>query len=59
MSNKKKYWKGLAQLNNDPIVDQQAHNEFSEHLPVDEFLGDKNLSSTSTSRRDFLKLLGP
>ena len=58
MSNKKKYWKGLAQLNNDPIVDQLAHNEFSEHLPVDEFLGDKNLSSTSTSRRDFLKLLG-
>ena len=59
MKTTKKYWKGLAQLNNDPIVENLAQNEFVEQLPVDEFLGDKeNLSSTSSSRRDFLKFLG-
>ena len=59
MKTTKKYWKGLAQLNNDPIVEKLAQNEFIEELPVDEFLGDKeNLSITSSSRRDFLKFLG-
>ena len=58
MSNKKKYWKGLAQLNNDPIAEKLAHNEFAEHLPIDEFLNDDKVASNSTSRRDFLKFLG-
>ena len=58
MDSKKQYWKGLAQLENDPAIEKLAHNEFSEHLPVDEFLGDKKLPDTSTSRRDFLKFLG-
>jgi len=59
MKTTKKYWKGIAQLNDDPIVEKLAQNEFIEQLPVDEFLGDKeNLSSTSSSRRDFLKFLG-
>ncbi len=58
MTKAKKYWKGLAELNNDPVVDQLKHNEFVEEIPVDEFLGDKELSSSSTSRRDFLKFLG-
>ena len=59
MKTTKKYWKGLAQLNDDPIVEKLAQNEFVEQLPVDEFLGDKeNLSTTSSSRRDFLKFLG-
>ena len=58
MSNKKKYWKGLAQLNNDPIAEKLAHNEFAEHLPIDEFLNDEQVASNSTSRRDFLKFLG-
>ncbi len=58
MKNAKKYWKGLAQLNNDPIVEKLQNNEFAEHLPVDEFLNDKNLNTGSTSRRDFLKFLG-
>jgi len=59
MTKAKKYWKGLAELNNDLIVDQLKHNEFVEEIPVDEFLGDKeNISSTATSRRDFLKFLG-
>jgi molybdopterin-containing oxidoreductase family iron-sulfur binding subunit len=59
MKKAKKYWKGLAELNNDPIVDQLKHNEFVEEIPVDEFLGNKEIiSSTATSRRDFLKFLG-
>ena len=59
MKTTKKYWKGLAQLNDDPIVEKLAQNEFVEDLPVDQFLGDKkNLSSTNSSRRDFLKFLG-
>ena len=59
MKTTKKYWKGLAQLNNDPIVDKLAQNEFVEELPIDQFLGnEENLSSTNNSRRDFLKFLG-
>ena len=59
MKTTKKYWKGLAQLNDDPIVEKLAQNEVVEDLPVDQFLGDeKNLSSTNSSRRDFLKFLG-
>jgi molybdopterin-containing oxidoreductase family iron-sulfur binding subunit len=59
MTKQKKYWKGLAELANDPLVDKLKENEFIEEIPVDDFLGDdKNLSETSTSRRDFLKFLG-
>ena len=58
MDNKKKYWKGLAQLNDDPKIKKLAENEFSEHLPLDKFLGDKEISNMSSSRRDFLKFLG-
>ena len=59
MSEIKKYWKSLSQLNDDPVVKKLSENEFVEELPVDEFLGnEKNLSNTQTSRRDFLKFLG-
>ena len=57
MGNSKKYWKAIGQLENDPNVEKLAHNEFHEELPIDEFFNN-NLSSTSTSRRDFLKFLG-
>ena len=58
MTKAKKYWKGLAELTNDPAIESLKHNEFAEKLPVDEFLGDEKLSESSTSRRDFLKFLG-
>ncbi|MBT6808595.1 MAG: TAT-variant-translocated molybdopterin oxidoreductase, partial [Flavobacteriales bacterium] len=58
MTKVKKYWKGLAELNNDPIVEKLAQNEFTEEIPVDEFLGNSELDTSSTSRRDFLKFLG-
>ncbi|MGB5238489.1 MAG: TAT-variant-translocated molybdopterin oxidoreductase [Flavobacteriaceae bacterium] len=60
MASNKKYWKNEAELNpNDSIVETLRQNEFPEEIPVDEFLGDKNnLSDSSTSRRDFLKYVG-
>ena len=58
MTKAKKYWKGLAEINNIPLVEKLKQNEFTEEIPVDEFLGDKEISATSTSRRDFLKFLG-
>ena len=61
-SNKnKKYWKNLAELNpvNNSALESLGQKEFIEEIPVDEFLGDdKNLSNSSTSRRDFLKFVG-
>ena len=60
MASNKKYWKNEAELNpNDSIVEALKQNEFVEQIPVDDFLGDKEtLSSTSTNRRDFLKYVG-
>lgn len=60
MASKKKYWKSAAELTpHDPIVAKFRHNEFAEEIPVDEFLGDKEgLSATTTNRRDFLKYVG-
>ena len=54
----KKYWKGLEDLHDDPEFVKLKEKEFSEHIPVDEFLGDDLLDATSTNRRDFLKFLG-
>jgi MoCo/4Fe-4S cofactor protein with predicted Tat translocation signal len=58
MGTTKKYWKSLAQLKNDPEFVEKSKNEFSEEVPLDEFLGNEKLSETSTQRRDFLKFLG-
>jgi molybdopterin-containing oxidoreductase family iron-sulfur binding subunit len=59
MANSKKYWKGLEQLNETPQFLEENSKEFTEEIPVDEFLGDKeSLDETSTTRRDFLKFLG-
>lgn len=54
----KKYWSSIAQLEEDPQFLEQAQNEFSEPLPVDEFLNTEEAESNPTSRRDFLKFLG-
>lgn len=60
MASNKKYWKSVEELNdNSPIVDQLRNNEFVEELPIDEFLGNEEaMSSSSTTRRDFLKYVG-
>ncbi len=60
MASNKKYWKSVEELNeNSSIVETLRNNEFVEEIPTEDFLGDKNtLSSSSTSRRDFLKYVG-
>lgn len=60
MASNKKYWKSEAELNpNDSIVEALQQNEFIQEIPVDDFLGNKdNLSASSTNRRDFLKYIG-
>jgi MoCo/4Fe-4S cofactor protein with predicted Tat translocation signal len=60
MSSNKKYWKSVEELDgNSSIVEALRNNEFVEEIPTDEFLGNKEgLSSSSTSRRDFLKYVG-
>jgi molybdopterin-containing oxidoreductase family iron-sulfur binding subunit len=60
MSSNKKYWKSVEELDgNSSIVEALKNNEFVEEIPTDEFLGNGGaLSSSSTSRRDFLKYVG-
>lgn len=59
MANETKYWKGLAQLNNEKKFVEKHQSEFAEYIPVEEFISDKQtMESSSTNRRDFLKFLG-
>lgn len=60
MSSNKKYWKSVEELKeNSSIVETLQQKEFAEEIPTDEFLGDKeSLSNSSTTRRDFLKYVG-
>ncbi|MFD3002298.1 TAT-variant-translocated molybdopterin oxidoreductase [Pontibacter toksunensis] len=57
MQDRKKYWRGIEELENTPEFAKHAHNEFPEFLPVTESKGE-GASSGKTQRRDFLKLLG-
>lgn len=60
MASNKKYWKSVEELNEkSSIVETLRNNEFVEEIPVNEFLGnDDTLSNSSTTRRDFLKYVG-
>jgi MoCo/4Fe-4S cofactor protein with predicted Tat translocation signal len=59
MSSNKKYWKSVEELENGSVVEALRNNEFVEAIPTEEFLGNSDsLSSSSTSRRDFLKYVG-
>jgi len=59
MATNKKYWVGLEELHETEEFAVAQKNEFSKDpLSVDEFLGETELSGTSTNRRDFLKFLG-
>ena len=49
---KKKYWKGLEQLTNDPGYVKYADREFAEKLPL------PGEETEGSSRRDFLKMMG-
>lgn len=58
MGTKRKYWKSQEQLLETPEFIEAQSKEFSEDLPMEQFLGNNDLDSTSTSRRDFLKFFG-
>ena len=58
MGTTKKYWTGFDELKDPDFANSNAQKEFAEELPVEKFLADENLDSSSTSRRDFLKFLG-
>ena len=58
MASNKIQFRSIHELKDPALNGQLAQKEFQNEIPVDEFLGDENTGSTSTSRRDFLKLLG-
>lgn len=58
MSNKKVYWKGFEELENDPEFVKNRENEFAEDLPLHELVSDESTVNTTSNRRDFLKFLG-
>ena len=58
MSNSRQYWQSVEQLDNNEEFIAKNHDEFQEELPLDQFLEKQELSSSSTSRRDFLKFVG-
>ena len=59
MSSNKKYWQSVEELNeNSSVIDTLRNNEFVEEIPTTDFLANDSLSSSSTSRRDFLKYVG-
>jgi len=52
---KKKYWKGLDELNNTPEFVQRKKSEFAEKLPTEPL---QQIAKQSGDRRDFLKMMG-
>ena len=59
MSSNKKYWQSVEELNeNSAVIDTLRNNEFIEEIPTTDFLADDSLSTSSTTRRDFLKYVG-
>ena len=57
MSNQKKYWRSLEELNRDPEYMALTENEFPEELPVEEIFHD-TIVNAPAGRRDFLKMMG-
>ncbi len=58
MPSKKRYWKDRADLQQDPAGLMGRENEFTQDLPLDHVLSDKQFQGATTGRRDFLKFLG-
>lgn len=58
MANTKKYWQSIDHLQGDSNFLKKAEKEFAEPIPVEQFLGNEKLDTSSTSRRDFLKFMG-
>ena len=58
MANTKRYWTGLDDLHQTEAFQTLQGQEFPQHEGVDEMLGNDNLTSATTGRRDFLKFMG-
>jgi len=58
MASNKIQFRSIHELKDPALNGKLAQKEFQNEIPVEEFLGDEKASSTGTSRRDFLKLLG-
>jgi molybdopterin-containing oxidoreductase family iron-sulfur binding subunit len=56
--NQKQYWKGIEQLTNDLDFVKNADKEFPAYLPINENKRKGDESSSGSSRRDFLKMMG-
>ena len=54
MANTKRYWTGLDDLHQTEAFQTLQGQEFPQHEPVDEMLGNEELTSSTTGRRDFL-----
>ena len=55
---KKQYWSALDELEQTDAFHELQGKEFKEKIPVDKFLADEKLDSSTTGRRDFLKFMG-
>ena len=59
MASEKIIFKSLEELKDSTLTSKLASNEFSQPIPVEDFLGNEHaMEDSSTSRRDFLKILG-
>ena len=57
MANTKRYWTGLDDLHQTEAFQTLQGQEFPQHETVDEMLGNEELTSSTTGRRDFLKFM--
>lgn len=56
---KRMYWRGVEELSTSPDFEERSNKEFSEYIPIEDFVGkDSALESSVANRRDFLKFLG-
>ncbi|MFZ4930570.1 TAT-variant-translocated molybdopterin oxidoreductase [Chryseobacterium sp. Mn2064] len=58
MASNKIQFRSIHELKDPALNGKLALKEFQEEIPVEDFLGDAEQNGSSTSRRDFLKLLG-
>lgn len=58
MASNKIQFRSIHELKDPALNNRLAQKEFQEEIPVEDFLGDAEQNGSSTSRRDFLKLLG-
>ncbi len=58
MASNKIQFRSIHELKDPALNGKLALKEFQEEIPVEDFLGDAEKNESSTSRRDFLKLLG-